>query len=66
MRRAVKLKVVKIVKAYVEPAAATLPAEANIQFERLGYFVTDRFDHTANKPVINRTVTLRDVWAKGV
>ena len=57
---------VRIVKAYVEPAAATLPPETNIQFERLGYFVTDRLDHNSDKPVFNRTVTLRDVWAKGV
>ncbi|MGH8105284.1 MAG: glutamate--tRNA ligase family protein, partial [Arenimonas sp.] len=57
---------VRIVKAYVEPAAAALPAESNIQFERLGYFVTDRIDHSSKKPVFNRTVTLRDVWAKGV
>ncbi|MGH8051958.1 MAG: glutamine--tRNA ligase, partial [Arenimonas sp.] len=57
---------VRIVKAYVEPAAAALASETNIQFERLGYFVTDRLDHTADKPVFNRTVTLRDVWAKGV
>jgi glutaminyl-tRNA synthetase len=57
---------VKTVKAYVEPAAASLSAETNIQFERLGYFVTDRFDHKSDKPVFNRTVTLRDVWAKGV
>jgi len=57
---------VRIVKAFVEPAAAALAAETNIQFERLGYFVTDRRDHAADKPVFNRTVTLRDVWAKGV
>ncbi len=57
---------VRIVKAYVEPAAAALAAETNIQFERLGYFVTDRLDHSEGKPVFNRTVTLRDVWAKGV
>jgi len=57
---------VRIVRAYVEPAAAALAAETNIQFERLGYFVSDRLDHTTGKPVFNRTVTLRDVWAKGV
>ena len=34
------------------------------QFERLGYFCADAVDHTAEKPVINRIVTLRDSWAK--
>jgi glutaminyl-tRNA synthetase len=34
------------------------------QFERLGYFCTDAVDHTPEKPVINRIVTLRDSWAK--
>ena len=57
---------VRVVKAYVEQGAAALAAETNIQFERLGYFVTDRLDHTVSRPVFNRTVTLRDVWAKGV
>jgi glutaminyl-tRNA synthetase len=57
---------VRIVKAYVEPDAAQLAAESHIQFERLGYFVSDRFDHKTDAPVFNRTVTLRDVWAKGV
>ncbi len=57
---------VRVVKAYVEQGAAALAGETNIQFERLGYFVTDRLDHTVNRPVFNRTVTLRDVWAKGV
>jgi len=33
------------------------------QFERLGYFCVDN-DSTPRKPVFNRTVTLRDVWAK--
>jgi glutaminyl-tRNA synthetase len=56
---------VRIVKAYVEPDAAQLAAESHIQFERLGYFVSDRFDHKTDAPVFNRTVTLRDVWAKG-
>jgi glutaminyl-tRNA synthetase len=34
------------------------------QFERLGYFCADSSDHTAEKPVFNRIVTLRDGWAK--
>jgi glutaminyl-tRNA synthetase len=39
------------------------PAES-FQFERHGYFVADRKDSVAGKPVFNRTVTLRDAWQK--
>jgi glutaminyl-tRNA synthetase len=35
-----------------------------VQFERLGFFVSDRHDHAPGKPVFNRTVTLRDSYAK--
>ncbi|MEE2658414.1 MAG: glutamine--tRNA ligase/YqeY domain fusion protein [Candidatus Latescibacterota bacterium] len=49
--------------AYVEPAAAELDSGASCQFERLGYFCVDP-DTTAGKPVFNRTVTLRDTWAR--
>jgi glutaminyl-tRNA synthetase len=56
---------VRVVAGYVEPSAATLHAESRVQFERLGYFVADRRDHARDKPVFNRTVTLRDTWAKG-
>ncbi|GAA5785907.1 glutamine--tRNA ligase/YqeY domain fusion protein [Chitiniphilus shinanonensis] len=53
------------VTAYVEPVARELPAEARYQFERLGYFVTDRHDHRpGERLVFNRTVTLKDSWAK--
>jgi len=50
------------IDALVEPVAQTLAPETRYQFERLGYFVTDRYDHTAESPVFNRTVTLRDTW----
>lgn len=53
----------RIVTAWVEPAVAGLAPERHVQFERLGYFVADRYDHTPGKPVINRTVTLRDSFA---
>jgi glutaminyl-tRNA synthetase len=39
------------------------PAET-FQFERHGYFVADRVESVAGKPVFNRTVTLRDAWQK--
>ena len=53
----------RIVQGWVEPAAAQLPAEHSIQFERIGYFVADRCDHAAQAPVFNRSVSLRDTWA---
>ena len=53
---------VKEITAYAEPAAQNLPAESRWQFERLGYFVTDRKDHRPEQPVFNRTVTLKDSW----
>lgn len=52
------------IDAWVEPVAHTLPAEAHYQFERLGYFVTDRYDHSTENPIFNRTVTLKDTWQK--
>ena len=48
--------------AWVEPLANSLPPESRYQFERLGYFVTDRYDHTPGAPVFNRTVGLKDTW----
>jgi glutaminyl-tRNA synthetase len=55
---------VRTVRGYVEPAAAIAVSEQCFQFERLGFFVADRHAHTANVPVFNRTVTLRDTWAR--
>ncbi len=50
--------------AKVEPALAALAPGERVQFERTGYFVSDVADHTRAHPVFNRTVTLRDSWAK--
>jgi glutaminyl-tRNA synthetase len=50
------------VTGYVEPAAAGAVPEQSFQFERLGYFVADRYDHRPDAPVFNRSVTLRDTW----
>ncbi len=55
---------VRVVRGFVEPAAAQSVAEQIFQFERLGYFVADRHDHRSDAPVFNRTVTLRDSWAR--
>ncbi|HEL5056010.1 TPA: glutamine--tRNA ligase/YqeY domain fusion protein, partial [Stenotrophomonas maltophilia] len=52
----------RTVTGYVEPAAASAAPEQSFQFERTGYFVADRRDHTEAKPVFNRSVTLRDTW----
>ena len=49
---------------FVEPGLAGLPAAAHLQFERHGYFVSDRVDHRPDAPVFNRTTGLRDVWGK--
>ena len=53
----------RIVRAWIEPALAESAPEVNVQFERLGYFVADRHDHSRAAPVFNRTVTLRDSYA---
>ena len=53
----------RVVTGYVEPAAASAAPEQTFQFERMGYFVADRYDHRADAPVFNRSVTLRDTWA---
>ncbi|HVJ36515.1 MAG TPA: glutamine--tRNA ligase/YqeY domain fusion protein [Stenotrophomonas sp.] len=50
------------VRGYLEPAAAQAAPEQAFQFERTGYFVADRRDHTPTAPVFNRSVTLRDTW----
>jgi glutaminyl-tRNA synthetase len=49
--------------AQVEPALAGAESETHLQFERQGYFYVDP-DSTAEKPIFNRTVTLRDTWAR--
>lgn len=51
------------VTAQLEPALAAFPAGTRVQFERLGYFCADP-DGTPEAPVFNRTVTLKDSWAK--
>jgi glutaminyl-tRNA synthetase len=50
--------------ARVEPALAGVAPETRVQFERTGYFVADWHDHRRDRPVFNRTVGLRDTWAK--
>jgi glutaminyl-tRNA synthetase len=54
----------KVVTAYVEPSLAHVPAGAHFQFERHGYFVTDRVDHTGGKLVFNKITGLKDSRGK--
>jgi glutaminyl-tRNA synthetase len=54
----------EIANARLEPALVDAARGVPLQFERLGYFCPDALDHTSNKPVFNRIVTLRDGWAR--
>jgi glutaminyl-tRNA synthetase len=49
--------------AKLEPSLANAPVESRYQFERLGYFCVDP-DSKPGRPVFNRTVALKDTWAK--
>ncbi|CCN72018.1 glutamyl-tRNA synthetase [Vibrio nigripulchritudo SFn27] len=53
-----------VMQGVVEPSLANAKPEAGYQFERTGYFCADSKDSTAESPVFNRTVGLRDTWAK--
>ena len=53
----------KVITGYVEPSLQTAKELDHFQFQRLGYFCVDR-DSTAEKLVFNKTVGLRDTWAK--
>jgi glutaminyl-tRNA synthetase len=55
---------VVVTGAKIEPSVRDEPPGARYQFERTGYFVSDPMDSRANHLVFNRTVTLRDTWAK--
>jgi len=46
----------------VEPSLALAQSEQNFQFERTGFFVADRYEHSEQSPVFNRTVPLRSSW----
>ncbi len=50
--------------AKVEPSLGNARPGERYQFERIGYFCADPEDHTADQPVFNRTVTVRDSWAR--
>jgi glutaminyl-tRNA synthetase len=48
------------IKAMLEPAACNCAPETGFQFEREGYFTADRYDHSAQTPVFNKTIGLRE------
>jgi glutaminyl-tRNA synthetase len=52
-----------VTKGCLEPSLKDAPVGKTFQFERVGYFCADT-DSTAEHPVFNRTVTLKDSWAK--
>ncbi|KAF0179245.1 MAG: glutaminyl-tRNA synthetase [Limisphaerales bacterium] len=53
----------EVIAAKLEPSLNAAESAARYQFERLGYFCVDK-DSTPSKPVFNRTITLKDTWAK--
>jgi glutaminyl-tRNA synthetase len=49
-------------ECWIEPALAKVKPESHFQFEREGYFVSDRYDHSEFRPVFNRIIGLRDTF----
>ena len=62
--KVVNPKSLEVVTAKLEASLATAQLTDRYQFERLGYFSLDAKDHAPGKPVFNRTITLKDTWAK--
>ena len=54
----------EIVTGYLEPSLAGAALGSVYQFERLGYYCVDSKDSSSERLVFNRTITLRDSWAK--
>jgi glutaminyl-tRNA synthetase len=54
----------KTLQVFVEPNLAQANVEQRVQFERHGFFVADRKDHSAQRPVFNFSVGLKDQWKK--
>ncbi len=54
----------RVVRAKAEPSLATAKAEDRFQLEREGFFYVDPIDSRPGNPVLNRTVGLKDTWAK--
>ena len=56
---------IQVIRGKIEPALLKLAQGSRVQFERTGYFCVDK-ESTAQKPIFNRTVSLKDSWAKQV
>jgi glutaminyl-tRNA synthetase len=54
----------EVVTAKCEPSLKDAKPELRYQFERLAYFTLDKDSAQNSKPIFNRTITLRDAWAK--
>ena len=54
----------QVVTGYIEPSLAQAKPDEKFQWERTGYFVADRIDHSSEAPVYNLTVGLKDSWSK--
>jgi len=63
-REALNPDSLKVVTAQVEPSLAGLERERHVQFERHGYFISDRKDHEPGASVFNRITGLKDSWAR--
>lgn len=53
-----------MIKAFAEPSIVNCEPETAFQFEREGYFVSDRYDYSVDTPVFNLTIALRDTSKK--
>ena len=53
----------RVIKGYVEPSLKSAGIQDKFQFQRIGYFCVDK-ESKEGQPIFNRTVTLRDSWAK--
>jgi len=63
-RTSLNPKSLAVARAWIEPSLAGFAADRRFQFERHGYFVTDRIDHSSATPVFNRITGLKDSWSK--
>jgi glutaminyl-tRNA synthetase len=54
----------RVIQAWVEPSVVKASKQQSFQFERHGYFVADRVDHSSDNLVFNRSVGLKDSWGK--
>jgi glutaminyl-tRNA synthetase len=52
----------RVVQSWLEPSLAGASTDSRYQFERHGYFIADRKDHSAAKPVFNKITGLKDGW----